>query len=334
MKHLDHTGSLWTEPQYNIHWCVTPKIGSTHWKQVLRFLSGDYPAKLNITKPEDISRLYVHSTTVKNIKRRALYKAIVRGETSSGKLFMFAREPFSRLWSAYIDKFFLPDFWEKEAPAVVSRVRSNVTSQQITCTIDVTFVEFLLYIVQSNTGTLNPHWRPVSKLCNPCHVEYDVIGKQETFANDSNLIINKFGLRKKIPKSTSTKSSRANEEITMLVKFNFDLEHSLPEGCFDAEDVAKRLWKAFQYNGYIHRSIEMPLSSMLSHNFIEHPTAVFLKHAYIALQYQSDNKLVLKDQKLEMMLEAYAGVSRNLVDKIKEVYSNDFEMFGYDKYLL
>ncbi|XP_052791909.1 carbohydrate sulfotransferase 11-like [Mya arenaria] len=328
------TGSLWTVPDYDIHWCVTQKIGSTHWKQVLRFVAGDYSKDINVTKPEDLDRFYVHSTQPGRVLRRSLANIVSQGVTLSGKVFMFTREPYSRLWSAYIDKFLLPDFWEKHAPFVVRKVRSDVKEQDTICASDVTFSEFLIYIVLSNSQTLDPHWRPVFHLCNPCRIKYDVIGKQETFANDSNLILNKFGLDTVVPKSTSTKTSRATEEITMLVQFNFDLENRLPVGCFDKEDVAIRLWKAFQYNGYIHRSIDIPMKSMHSENFLLHPTEVFLKHAFGAINYQNANNYDLQNQKRDMMLDAYKSISRQLVNRIKEVYKYDFELFGYDKDLL
>ncbi|WAQ99210.1 CHSTB-like protein [Mya arenaria] len=161
---------------------------------------------------------------------------------AEGQSFMFTREPYSRLWSAYIDKFLLPDFWRTDAHA-----------------------EFLQYIVASYPRNLNEHWQPVYKICDPCLVAYDVIGKQGTLANDSHYILQKFGLGYLIPTSGS-KSLRATNEMTMLVKYNFDLEHAIHKGCFDKEYVAMRLWKAFQYNGYIHRSIDIPFKKMKSSN--------------------------------------------------------------------
>ena len=39
--------------------------------------------------------------------------------------FMVTRDPFARLWSAYVDKFILPDFWGHTGIYVVRRFRKN-----------------------------------------------------------------------------------------------------------------------------------------------------------------------------------------------------------------
>ncbi|WAQ99209.1 CHSTE-like protein [Mya arenaria] len=329
-ENLKPTGEVWSSMKHDIHYCVTPKIGCTYWKQVMRFIAGDYNTNLNISKPGDIDRAYVHNWNLKYIRHVGLASAMARGEISKGRSFMFTREPYSRLWSAYIDKFLLPDFWIWDAHAVVNKIRQNATDEQKLCANDVTFAEFLQYIVASYPRNLNKHWQPVYKICDPCLVAYDVIGKQETFANDSHYILQKFGLGNLIRMSGS-KPSRAIEEMTMLVKYNFDLEGALHKGCFDKEDVAMRLWKAFQYNGYILRSIDIPIKSMLSDNFTKYPTEVFLKHALWTLQYLHDQSTDISNQKRKMMLEAYKGVPVELVKSIKEVYKFDFELFGYDK---
>ncbi|XP_052796839.1 carbohydrate sulfotransferase 11-like isoform X1 [Mya arenaria] len=329
-ENLKPTGQVWSSMNHDIHYCLTPKIGCTYWKQVMRFIAGDYNTNLNISKPGDIDRNYVHYGNLKYIRHVGLESAMARGEMSKGRSFMFTREPYGRLWSAYIDKFLLPDFWRSDAHAVVNQIRLNATDEQRLCANDVTFTEFLQYIVASFPRNLNEHWQPVYKICDPCLVAYDVIGKQETFANDSNYIMQKVGLGNLIPMSGS-KSSRAIEEITMLVKYNFDLERAIHKGCFDKEDVAKRLWKAFQYNGYIHRSIDIPFKSMHSDNFTQHPTEVFVKHALWTLQYQHDQTFDISNQKRNMMLEAYRSVPVELVKSIQEVYKFDFELFGYDK---
>ena len=42
--------------------------------------------------------------------------------------FMVTRDPFARLWSAYVDKFILPDFWGHTGIYVVRRFRKNPTA--------------------------------------------------------------------------------------------------------------------------------------------------------------------------------------------------------------
>ena len=60
--------------------------------------------------------------------------------------FMFARDPYTRIWSAYLDKFVLPLFWHT-GKEVVKEMRNNATKASLECGHDVTFKEFLFYIL-------------------------------------------------------------------------------------------------------------------------------------------------------------------------------------------
>ncbi|XP_052798607.1 carbohydrate sulfotransferase 11-like isoform X2 [Mya arenaria] len=332
-EQLKPTGQVWSSVKHDIHYCSAPKIGCTQWKKVMRFIVGDYDKSLNISNPGDINRQYVHYAKLKHVRRVGLKSAMVRGEMSKGQSFMFTREPYSRLWSAYIDKFILPDFWRSEAHAVINNIRPNATQRQKRCANDITFLEFLQYIVKSSPRDLNEHWQPVYRLCNPCLVAYSVIGKLETFGNDSQLILHKFGLENLINISES-KSRRAVEEVTNLVKYNFDLKHSIHKDCFDIEDIAMRLWTSFQYNGHIHRSIDIPIQNMKSDGLAQHPTKIFLKHVLWALQYQHVHKFDIGNQRRDIMLNSFRIIPKELVDSLQEVYKFDFELFGYDKNIL
>ena len=40
-----------------------------------------------------------------------------------------------------------------------------------------TFPEFIKYLIRTRVDNYNPHWMPVSYLCKPCHVNYNIIAK-------------------------------------------------------------------------------------------------------------------------------------------------------------
>ena len=326
------TGNVWISRKHDLHYCISPKIGCTYWKQFMRFIADDYPkgTQANISKPHDIDRYYTHYHKVSKLIESRLPNPMTMGEMSKGRSFTFTRNPYTRLWSAYIDKFFLPDFWLNVAPAIMGQTRRNATYfEKRQCGRGVTFEEFLRHIVQQFPKKLNEHWEPIHKLCGVCYIDYDVIGKIETFEDDSHLILHKFGFTYLNPNKTS-KLVRAVEELTMLVKYNFDLAGPRTIGCFNTEDVATLLWKAFQYNGYIHDSISLPMNLTKSEQFKTHPKQVFMKHVIDTLKHQVDHNMDLKFQKINLMKEAYGRIPKKILDGIKEVYRYDFEMFGYD----
>ena len=57
--------------------------------------------------------------------------------------FMFSRDLYARLLSAYIDKIFLPDFWRTLSPIILSALRSRAKNQEKQCGNNVSFYELM-----------------------------------------------------------------------------------------------------------------------------------------------------------------------------------------------
>ena len=57
-----------------------------------------------------------------------------------------------------------------------------------------TFKEFIKYILNTHHLKYDEHWKPIWTLCTPCVVNYDVIGKMETFGADMAYILQQTGL--------------------------------------------------------------------------------------------------------------------------------------------
>jgi hypothetical protein len=256
---------------------------------------------------------------------------IARMLMTKGKSFMFVRDPFTRLWSAYIDKFLLPDFWRSDALHVVRKIRPNATDYERYCANNVTFQEFLTFIKLTYTNGLNEHWQRLHKVCSPCHVQYDVIGKEESFGLDADYILTKFNLQSL--KENTTKLDMVHEEVTTLTKYNFDLENAIRQGCFEKIDVAKRLWLAFQYNGYIDRRTAFPKNDLLKTAFLNSTTEIFTNLVLKTIENQNILGVNIKKQKRTMMLDAYRKIQKDLLNDIIAIYEYDFELFGYNRTL-
>ncbi|XP_045171702.2 carbohydrate sulfotransferase 11-like isoform X2 [Mercenaria mercenaria] len=326
-KHLKNLSSFGIKGsiysiQQKINYCETPKVGCTFWKSVMRFLAGDYPTGRQIQKPSDIDRAFVHSGPWKNIKRYG-NDAVKLGVLSTGYNIMFVREPYSRLWSGYLDKFYLPDFWQRYGPIFRHTSKKD-------CIQNISFEEFLTFIAENHHATSDMHWTPFYQLCNPCHVKYDVIGKMETFSNDSKFILNKLGHDMLVDDKQNNSKSRAKEEIRSLSKYNFSFKNN---SCFFHEVIAKRLWSVFQMNGYIQKNIPFPLEMFSDKNFYlgsDNTTSVFIKYAFKALDSQTVSDHDLKEQKHQYMIDGYSTIPMPLLYRIQKQFQIDFELFGYN----
>ena len=83
------------------------------------------PGNRNVSRPSDLSRHFIHFGKFETTPRLNLGQ---KGELLLQKMvnsFMIARDPYSRLWSAYLDKIFLPDFWLYLGRDIVRVERTN-----------------------------------------------------------------------------------------------------------------------------------------------------------------------------------------------------------------
>ncbi|KAM7394524.1 hypothetical protein PAMP_021321 [Pampus punctatissimus] len=110
--------------------------------------------------------------------------------------FLFVRDPFVRLISAFRNKFGRPneDFY-RQFGSVMLRRYGNVSgslpetaAEAFAAGIKPTFQQFITYLLDPETereSIFNEHWRQIYRLCHPCQVKYDFIGRLETLEPDA-----------------------------------------------------------------------------------------------------------------------------------------------------
>ena len=136
--------------------CTVPKAGSTTLKKTLPVISGKYyHVKLGLAESDYFN------------KYAGYHKA------------MFVRHPLERLVSGYRNKVLVRKGNFKENPDNIKKAyRTNVSEEMDP---DVTFNEFLRYFVEYPH---NLHWESYGKICKPCTIKYDFIGRYETYERD------------------------------------------------------------------------------------------------------------------------------------------------------
>lgn len=175
-------------------YCYVPKVACTSWKRVLLALSGRsrgdplaIPAQ-EVHAPGRLPSLADFSPADINRRLRA-YLA-----------FLFVREPFERLASAYSNKFVQPysaAFQRRYGTRIVRRLRPRARPDALARGHDVRFAEFLAYLLDPRTRRdepFNEHWERAHALCHPCLLRYDIVGKFETLAEDAAFVLGLLGL--------------------------------------------------------------------------------------------------------------------------------------------
>ncbi|XP_069142156.1 carbohydrate sulfotransferase 11-like [Argopecten irradians] len=196
---LDH---VIVDDKYGLLYCYVPKVGCSNWKRIFLHMTGLFDKTRK--RPEDIEHNEVHFKYKKRLRTLVDYSISgIHSRIRNYRKFMFVREPMERLLSAYRDKFagvgFEDKTFQKLAKKIMQSLHPNSTSYQNVKKGDVTFLDFVKYLVQINLDgdkmfEHDEHWQIQSKLCNPCQMSYEFIGKYETMEEDANYVLKHTGL--------------------------------------------------------------------------------------------------------------------------------------------
>ena len=180
--------------------CMVPKVASRQWRDIFK--------QLRLRKEQSRANLDQYNTT-----------DICNYLTKSYK-FMFVREPFESLLSAYKDKFVFTRPVDRHLLEIYGRriirdFRPNATQQALQTGRDVTFPEFIEYVLKKGVHEgLNWHWNTYEDQCRPCSVQYDFIGRFEYLPNNANFVLKKAGVYNLMIKFPSENNrSRTREEL-------------------------------------------------------------------------------------------------------------------------
>ncbi|XP_015974624.2 carbohydrate sulfotransferase 12 isoform X2 [Rousettus aegyptiacus] len=222
---------LIVDDRHGVIYCYVPKVACTNWKRVMIVLSESLLDRgAPYRDPLDIPREYVHNSSThltfnKFWRRygkfsRHLMKAKLRKYTK----FLFVRDPFVRLISAFRSKFQLEneEFYRRFAVPML-RMYSNHTSlpasvsEAFSAGLKVSFANFIQYLLDPHTEKLAPfneHWRQVHRLCHPCQIEYDFVGKLETLDQDAAQLLRLLKVDKRLhfPPSYRNRTASSWEE--------------------------------------------------------------------------------------------------------------------------
>ena len=284
-----------------------PKGGCTFWTQAFILLQNNASTAETVFS---MNRMTLHMKLAKSVTVAFQSKARCNSRTV-----LISRDPYSRLFSAFIDKMFLPEMYPG-AVGIVQRQRKTNSS----CANDITFEEFLKDIMLSvgNGQELDVHWAPIENICHPCdNVNSFALVKLETFTADVEYVLKEVGIADNEFEviSDALHEHRLESSTLGLVKevINFNVTQ-----CMDGIEVASRIWKSFQIQGHIHDDIPFPIKTIDTSEKARNPeylTKVILET--IKKHPMSHNEAKL--QRRRALVKAFGGVGKDILDKVKEL---------------
>ena len=308
--------------RYNLSYCLVQKAGCTIWIRLFKFLKGQNEKK----GPLSIGKFAVHYMKLhlnKYYKNSPEDQYFVRNSLRA----MTVRNPYTRLWSAYIDKLVLPDFWKSKGRMIVRRTRIQPSAKSLECGDDVTFNEFIQYVISTGHSfrkiSQDKHWLPASDICDPCTFKPEIINKQETFLDDLKYTLRKSNMTHLLDQLIA--EDPIEYEIKDEIDYVFTIHHS-HASCITKYNLSKLIWIALTLNGYIPAGVPFPTDiyeeSLNAESLYEMVKAVRHKYNVTKADIKRSRKLALKT--------AFSHISNEDIQKLKELYKNDFELFGYD----
>ncbi|XP_033736670.1 carbohydrate sulfotransferase 11-like [Pecten maximus] len=297
--------------------CKATKTGSTFWGRLL--LQVDRHV---IGSPYKIKPQIGPVNIVPTIREWRNFEAVLKSSTK----FIVARNPLERLYSAYVDKVYSPNpyYWDSLGKYVVRNFRRPSES---TCGHDVTFTEFLKYAVNAETTGRHRdvHVASLWETCSPCHVNYDIIGKMETFKDDTTYILEKLNLGMYIDVLRNVSADAVNDALYDTAQAFVDMRTEALK-CISEHQIVDRIWTKLKARGYV--AADMPLPMNL-YNKSEETVFKIFKDVYS----ESIIKLGrhgLKQQQKAIYLETLRKIPTETLTQIGNAYYRDFRMFGYD----
>ncbi|XP_028987516.1 carbohydrate sulfotransferase 12-like [Betta splendens] len=173
-----------------IIYCYIPKVACTSWKRFMFVLKQN---KLDLDLMSLPDFFHTDNFTLLSSFSRAEIRAKLKHYTK----FLFVRDPFVRLISAYRDKIQnYEDYYEKIAYSILHRY-GNLSQSSQTATkafasgVRPSFYNFVQYLLdpQTQKQPFDPHWNQMHRLCQPCLIQYDFIGHEETLQEDADFLL-------------------------------------------------------------------------------------------------------------------------------------------------
>ena len=250
--------------------------------------------------------------------------------------FLFVRNPYTRLLSAFVDKLFAPNptFWRGVCTNIIRSQRHFPVPFQgkpvlplKKCGSDLKFEEYIRAIVVRHRvrrfGSVDCHDAEFHSTCHTCDIRYDFVGKMENFMDDSFFLYRKLGLNKTVAAANEFPWLLDNDAIYDTVSSAFSFKDDVIK-CISWDEALRRVWRKLQIRGVIGKEA-FPLSARESNRINVDEFVWLVKETRLNSTFSERKK-----QRKEALIEIYRSVPIDLLKQLRTVFSTDFELFAYE----
>ena len=294
----------------NVFYCPIEKTGSTEWRLLFK----------------NVSKHGIKVKTIGSVGARFVPLENIQPYRHSPIRFLFVREPYHRLVSAYVDKLLSPNviFWAGIGRYIVKKFRANASRLSRKCGHDVTFAEFITYVIDAEkTGVrTNGHFAPQFQHCHVCDFPYTHVGHLETLPEDREFLLNAMDSPVDYVKDYPL------ENLQGQVKWYIRDKEKYGE-CITVDEALRRLWQKLKIRGYLHKDIRYPLTPQQSEKV---SVRAFVSITSKAMELSRKASADLKGNRRLSLIEAFQSVPDAQKRELQTLFRWDFELFGYDPY--
>ncbi|XP_021367994.1 carbohydrate sulfotransferase 10-like isoform X2 [Mizuhopecten yessoensis] len=309
----------------NISVCKVAKAGSTFWAIVFLIVEKGLPAYEAFSIP----RHRIHG--ISSSLSKSLHSSHEQLRT---KGVVVSRDPYSRLFSAFVDKYHLLRFVQAARSLAQSLGKGYFITEAGKCGYKVSFQDFVDSVTTKalQGSKINRHWSPVYTMCRVCDVEYQYAIQQETLTRDTEYIIKQLNISNEI-KTTLTQMFHGpgpNKTMEGVIQTMWSAIDSpaMRACCSNKLAYFMKMWEGFKMQGYIRTNVSFPFSSFQKNNSVN--VEGITKAVLAAMNTNPLSSTERKAQRRQALVQAYAGMPRRIIAQIQEMYRMDFHLFGYD----
>ncbi|KAK3106076.1 hypothetical protein FSP39_012175 [Pinctada imbricata] len=305
--------------------CGVEKIALTFWRRVFRVLNDS----LHFS-PFDIHPFlayqgeeFAHVMTLADVSTNERQSYIRNFER-----FMFTRDPYERLFSAYIDKLYFPNgnYWQSLGGYIVKLYRKPFNPPYKVCGHNVTFKELAQFVIDNQKSLYyrDNHLIPIYEHCRPCDMNYTFVGRLENFRNDANFILHKIGAERISNVIQNNRSAVIFDLFVQDVYFLFYFRSEVST-CMNFYQSLQRFWNVMRIRGLIDNNIYMPFTEETSISLTQEDLLRALLEAS-----RNISKIKSRHYRKQIMKEAYMTLTTSMRNELRTIFQPDCDIFGYD----